>query len=62
MSTAARVYAFLEDIAQKYPEESVLLVCHGGICRKLRTYFLDVPNEDYAAFKMPNCGVLEFDL
>lgn len=36
MSTAARVYAFLEDIAQKYPEESVLLVCHGGICRHYR--------------------------
>ena len=42
--------------------EPTLLVCHGGICRMLRTYFLDVPNEDYAAFKMPNCGVLEFDL
>lgn len=40
----------------------ILFVCHGGICRMIRTYFLDVKNTDYAAFKLPNCGIMEFDL
>ncbi len=33
MSTAVRVYTFLEETARAFPEESVLVVCHGGICR-----------------------------
>lgn len=62
MSTAARVYAFLEDIAQKYPEESVLLVCHGGICRIIESYFHDMTNEAFFQFNAGNCQVLEYGL
>ena len=62
MSTAARVYAFLEDIAQKYPEESVLLVCHGGICRIIESYFHDMTNEAFFQFNAGNCQVLEYEL
>ena len=32
------------------------------ICRMIRTYFLDVPNEAYATFKLGNCEVMEFNL
>ncbi|MFR5135276.1 MAG: histidine phosphatase family protein, partial [Acutalibacter sp.] len=62
MSTAARVYAFLEDIAQKYPEESVLLVCHGGICRIIESYFHDMTTEAFFQFNAGNCQVREYEL
>lgn len=61
LDLAARLYPMLDELKAQGGEPT-LLVCHGGICRMIRTYFLDVPNEDYAAFKMANCGVLEFDL
>ena len=56
------------EFAVRYPggesmlDPTTLLVCHGGICRMIRTYFLDVKNTDYAAFKLSNCGIMEFDL
>ena len=61
LDLAGRLYPMLDELKAQGGEPT-LLVCHGGICRMIRTYFLDVPNEDYAAFKMANCGVLEFDL
>ena len=39
MSTAARVYAFLEETARSYPGESVLVVCHGGSAGSLKATF-----------------------
>ena len=61
LDLAGRLYPMLDELKAQGGEPT-LLVCHGGICRMIRTYFLDVPNEDYAAFKMANCGGLEFDL
>lgn len=61
LDLAGRLYPFLNKLkAENGP--TTLLVCHGGICRMIRTYFLDVKNTDYAAFKLPNCGIMEFDL
>lgn len=61
LDLAGRLYPLLDELkAENGP--AALLVCHGGICRMLRTYFLDVENEAYASFSMPNCGVLEFEL
>lgn len=54
LDLAGRLYPFLNKLkAENGP--TTLLVCHGGICRMIRTYFLDVKNTDYAAFKLPNC-------
>ena len=47
MSTAVRVYSFLEDTARNCPGESVLVVCHGGICRIIESYFHDMTNEEF---------------
>ena len=62
MSTARRVYEFLEDTARKYPGESVLVVCHGGVCRVIESYFHDMTNEEYFQFSMGNCEVREYQL
>lgn len=62
MGTARRVYAFLEDIARQYPEEDVLVVCHGGICRVIESYFHDMTNEEFFQFNMGNCEVREYQL
>lgn len=62
MSTARRVYEFLEDTARKYPDENVLVVCHGGICRVIESYFHDMTNEEFFQFNAGNCQVLEYEL
>ena len=61
LDLAGRLYPLLNKLkAENGP--TTLLVCHGGICRMIRTYFLDVKNTDYAAFKLPNCCIMEFEL
>ena len=62
MSTARRVYEFLEDTARRYPDETVLVVCHGGICRVIESYFHDMTNEEFFQFNAGNCQVLEYEL
>lgn len=59
---AARVYSLLEDLKVRYPGKNILLVCHGGICRVIRTYFEDMTNEDYANYCEENAAVREYRL
>lgn len=61
LDLAGRLYPLLNELKCD-DKNTVLLVCHGGICRMIRTYFVDVPNEEYARFSLPNCGVMEFEL
>lgn len=62
MDVAARVYPFITSLKEKYPNESILLVTHGGILRIINTYFNRIENEDFAKYAVPNCGYLEFEL
>lgn len=62
LQLAARAYALLDDIKDKYSDKTVLLVCHGGTCRVIHTYFHDMTNEEFFGFKMDNCGIQEYDL
>lgn len=62
MSTAARVYPFLEEAARRCPGETVLVVCHGGVCRVIESYFHDMTNEEYFQFSMGNCEVRQYEL
>ena len=57
-----RVYSVLEDIKEKYSGKNVLVVCHGGICRVIETYFNDMTNEEYSGWFMGNCQVIEYIL
>lgn len=62
MDVAHRVYGLLEEIRIKYPGKNVLLVCHGGVCRVIRTYFEDMTNEDYFCYSEENAAVREYEL
>ena len=57
-----RVYSVLEDIKAKYSDETVLVVCHGGICRVIETYFNDMTNEEYSNWFMGNCQIIGYSL
>ncbi len=57
-----RVYSLIEDTAEKYPEERILWVCHGTLGRAVRTYFVDMSNEEIYSYNMENCEILEFEL
>lgn len=60
MDVAHRVYSLLEEIREKYPEKTILLVCHGGICRCIRTYFEDMTNEEYFHYSEENAAVRQY--
>ena len=62
MDVAARVYSLLEEIRETYAGQNVLLLCHGGICRVIRTYFEDMTNEEYFHYSEENAAVREYTM
>ncbi len=40
-----RVYSFLDDINEKYKDETILVVTHGGVCRAIKCYFEGIPED-----------------
>lgn len=59
---ATRVYSFLDELAQRCPEQTVLLVCHGAIGRIIYSYFTSLTDEELQGFSMSNCQLLHFSL
>ena len=62
LDVAYRIYGLIEDLKEKYPDKNVLLVCHGGVCRSVRTYFEDMTNEEYFYFSEDNANAREYEL
>ena len=62
MDVAHRVYSLLEELKEEYPDQNVLLVCHGGVCRVIRTYFEDMTNEEFFLYSEENANVREYKL
>ena len=56
-----RVYSFLEELENKYPDKNILVVCHGGIVRVIHSYFHDMTNEEFAAYGIQNCEIKRYD-
>lgn len=59
LEMAQRIYNLLDEL--KSEEKIYLLVAHNGIARIVNSYFYDMSNEEFAAFGIDNCAVLEFD-
>lgn len=57
-----RVYSALDDIIKKYPDKNILIVCHGGVCRIIETYFHDLDTVSYSNWFMDNCQILEYNI
>ncbi|MDO4166514.1 MAG: histidine phosphatase family protein [Eubacteriales bacterium] len=60
LQMAQRIYNLLDDI-QKDSDKTYLLVAHNGIARIMQSYFTDMSNEEFAAFGIDNCAVLEYE-
>ena len=60
LDLACRVYRLLDEIPMKYPGKTVLLVCHGGVMRSVRTYFEDMTNEDYFSYSASNAKLTHY--
>lgn len=60
LQLAHRVYSALDDIIENYHNKTVLIISHGGVCRIINTYFNDVKTEDFAAWFVDNCSILEY--
>ena len=62
MDVAYRVYALIEELKGKYPGENILLVCHGGVCRVVRTYFEDMTNDAFFHYSEENANVRVYEV
>lgn len=62
MQVAHRTYGLLDEIREKYAGNDVLLVCHGGVARVMRTYFLDMTNEEFFNYSMDNATYEVFEI
>lgn len=55
LDVCARVYSFLDEIREKYGEEDVLVIAHGGMSRIVNSYFFDMDNDEFTNFGLDNC-------
>ncbi|MCM1119750.1 MAG: histidine phosphatase family protein [bacterium] len=60
MQLAQRIYNLLDELRAD-SQRSYLLVAHNGIARIVQSYFYDMNNEEFAAFGIDNCQVLEYE-
>lgn len=56
-----RIYDFLYMLRREYADKNVLVVSHGGVCRIIHNFFIDMENEEFVKYAFPNCGLEEFD-
>ena len=57
-----RIYNLIDDLKNDPSGKTYLLVAHNGIARIVQSYFYEMTNEEFAAFGIDNCTLLEFDL
>ncbi len=57
-----RTYDFIDDVKKNYPDKNVLVVCHGGICRVIDSYFNDMTVERFMNYFQGNCQLNEYQL
>ncbi|MCR5272530.1 MAG: phosphoglycerate mutase family protein [Lachnospiraceae bacterium] len=59
MRVGQRIYNLLDDLAKD--DKIYILVAHNGIARVIRSYFQNMSNEEYAAYGVKNCEVVEYE-
>ena len=62
LQLAQRVYNAIEDAKEKYPDKTVLFVCHGGVSRMIKTYFEDMTNDQFFHYSPENAFLAEYNL
>lgn len=61
LDVAHRAYSLLDEIPEKYPGETVLLVCHGTFSRVVHTYFENIALEDFMYYSLDNCELKKYE-
>ena len=56
------MFSLTLDEIKAQPDKTYLLVAHNGIARMVKSYFEDMGNEEFSAFKIKNCEILKFEL
>ena len=56
---AQRVYNLLDEL--KEDDRTYVLVAHNGIVRFVKSWYQDLTNEEFAAFKVGNCEIYRFE-
>lgn len=62
MMVAARTYSLIDELREKHPDKNILLVCHGGVCRVINTYFVDISNEDFFRWGAENSSFVKYEI
>lgn len=57
-----RVYSAVDDVKRQYGDKNVLIVCHGTVCRVIKTYFESMTNEEYYTFSPNNADLQEYEV
>ena len=57
---AQRIYNLLDELSAQEPK-TYILVAHNGIARVVNSYFFEMTNEEYAAFGVRNCDILQYE-
>lgn len=61
LQVAARVYAFLGEVREKYAGKNIFIVSHGSACRIIRSYFKQMTDEEFYAYSQPNGTIEEYE-
>ena len=57
-----RVYSLIDEVKACQEEGNVLFVCHGAVSRVIRSYFVDMTNEEFFGYLAGNCELVEYEL
>ena len=55
---AQRIYNLLDELTES--EKNYVLVAHNGIARMVHSYYYEMTNDEFAAFGIDNCTVIEY--
>ena len=62
LQVAARIYAFLDEIRAKYAGKNIVIVSHGSVCRLIRSYFMDMTDEEFYQYSHRNGTIEEYEI
>lgn len=62
MQVAYRIYGLIDKIKEQYQGKNILIISNGGICRIIRTYFIDMSNDEFFNYTLENGNLEEYEL
>ena len=62
LQVSQRVYNFLDELKEKYADQTILIVSHSVICKVIHSYFTVLTDEDFRTFRCRNCELKEYEI